>query len=121
MAESIVCLGHEERGATRRKKIKNISTFPVQQPDENLRVLIKKGPVSEEMSLKDLEENYARKPEWKVIEDGGVLSIPLEEFRMLEPPKPDHSGQLAFDKKKGGKGTRIEDYAVCQTIEHLTS
>ena len=42
-------------------------------PDENCRVLIKKGPVSVETSLKELEENYASKLEWKVIEDGGVL------------------------------------------------
>jgi hypothetical protein len=58
----------------------------VRHPDENLRVLIKKGPVSEETSLKELEENYARKPEWKVIEEGGVLSIPVEEFRMIINP-----------------------------------
>ena len=57
--------------------------------DENLTVLIKKGPVSVETSLKELEENYASKPEWKVIEDGGVLSIPMEEFRMINPPKPE--------------------------------
>ena len=44
-----------------------------------MKVLIKKGPVSVETSLKELEEIYASKPEWKVIEEGGVLSIPLED------------------------------------------
>ena len=38
-------------------------------------LLIKKGPVSVETSLKEVEENYTSKPEWKVIEEGGVLSV----------------------------------------------
>ena len=37
---------------------------------ENLRVLIKKGPVSEETSLKEVEEMCSSKPEWRVIENG---------------------------------------------------
>ena len=41
---------------------------PQQTPDENLRVLIKRGPDKKETSLKELEENYASTPEWKVIE-----------------------------------------------------
>ena len=65
MAESIVCLGHGERDA-RRNKINRLLTSPQQFLDENLRVLIKKGPVSEETSLKELEENYASKPEWSL-------------------------------------------------------
>ena len=92
MAESSVCLGHAERIA-RRNKIIKLKTSPAKNPDENLRVLIKKGPVSVETSLKDLEENYASKPEWKVIEEGGVLSIPVEEFRMTNPPHPDRFKQ----------------------------
>ena len=71
--------------------------------DKNLRVLIKKGPVSEETSLKKLEDYFANTPEWKVIEDGPVLSIPLEEFRIIDPPKQDHSGHVAVDKKKRRK------------------
>ena len=35
-----------------------------------MRVLIKKGPVSVEISLKELGDSYKSKPEWKVIEDG---------------------------------------------------
>ena len=80
MAESKFCLGHGEREA-RRNKISKLLESPLESPDENLRVLIKKGPVSVETSLKELEENYASKPEWVVIEEGGVLSIPVEEFR----------------------------------------
>ena len=49
--------------------------------------------------MKELEENYASKPEWKVIEEGGVLSIPVEEFRMTNPQKN-------FGKAKEGKGTK---------------
>ena len=82
MAEFWNCLGHEERGG-RKIKINKLSAGPLISLDENLRVLIKKGPVSVETSLKELEESYERKPEWKVIEDGGVLSIPVEEFRTM--------------------------------------
>ena len=57
---------------TRRNKITKASENPERIPDENKRLLIKKGPVSEETSLKELEENYVGKPEWKVIEGGGV-------------------------------------------------
>ena len=84
------CLGHKER-EDRRNKIAKFASQPKENPDENYRVLIKKGPVSVETSLKELEENYASKPEWKVIEEGGVLSIPVEEFRMINPPKPDRA------------------------------
>ena len=119
MAESSVCLGHEERGA-RRKRMENLLRSPVQHPDENLRVLIKKGPVAKETSLKELEEKYERKPEWKVIEEEGVLSIPVEEFRMINPPKPDREGRVNFEKKQGGGGGKqIENYSVGQTIENL--
>ena len=88
MAESVMCLGHAVRCA-RRSKVDKLKDSPIDTPDENRRVLIRKGPVSVETSLKELEENYSRKPEWKVIEGGGVLSVPVEEFRMINPPKPD--------------------------------
>ena len=95
-------MGHGEREA-RQNKIKKISTSNILQPLD-LRVLIKKGPVSVDTSLKELEENYAGKPEWKVIEEGGVLSIPVEEFRMIDLQKPEN-----FGKAKGKKGTKIEN------------
>ena len=97
------------------KKLTQSQSHPL---DENLTVLIKKGPVSVETSLKELEENYARKPEWKVIEEGGVLSIPVEEFRMINLPKPDRSGKVEFGKKKEG-GHQIDSYPVGQTIKNL--
>ena len=74
MAQSSTCLGHKEREDRRNKTIK-LAAKPKESPDENLRVLIKKGPVSVETSLKEQEDTYEKKPEWKVIEDGGVLSI----------------------------------------------
>ena len=94
------CVGHRLR-EERRQKIKKLQNSELVVLDENLRLLIKKGPVSLETSLRELEENYASKPEWKVIEGGGVLSVPVEEFRMINPPKPDHSGNLEYSKKKG--------------------
>ena len=76
--------------------------------------------MSVETSLKELEESYASKPEWKVIEEGGVLSIPVEEFRMINPPKPDRAGHFEFEEKKGkGAGNQIENYPVGQTIKNM--
>ena len=96
--------------------------YPLVRPDENLRALIKNGPVSVETSLKEVEENYASKPEWKVIEGGGVLSVPVEEFRMINPPKPDREGNIEFEKKRGKKGVnQIESYTVGQTVPHLNA
>ena len=69
---SSTCWGHKER-EDRANKILKLASKPKETPDENCRVLIKKGPVSVETSLKELEEKYANKLEWKVIEDGGVL------------------------------------------------
>ena len=109
------CLGHKER-EDRRNKITKLSKKTKETPDETL---IKKGPVSVETSLKELEENYVSKSEWKVIEGGGVLSIPMEEFRMINLPKPDHSGSVGFGKKKGG-GKQIDSYPVAQTMNNLT-
>ena len=84
--------------------------------------MIKRGPNKEETSLKELEENYASKPEWKVIEGGGVLSVPVEEFRMINPPKPDREGNVRFEKKRGKKGVnQIESYTVGQTVPHLNA
>ena len=118
MTDAKACLGHGERGA-RKNKISKLLKSPLPSLDENLRVLIKKGPVSEETSLKQLEEMYSGKPEWKVIENGGVLSVPVEEFRMINPPQPDGTGSVDFGKKKGGGGNLIENYPVGQTIENL--
>ena len=87
--------------------------------DEGLRVLIKRGPVNVETSLKELEEDYESKPEWKLIKEGGVLSVPVEELRMENLPKPDRSGQVVFKEKRGGGGKQIESYSVGQTIDNL--
>ena len=83
MTDSSVCFGHGEREA-RQNKIKKISTTNiVRSLNETLRVLIKQGPVSVDTSLKEIEENYAGKLEWKVIEGGGVLSIPVEDSSLF--------------------------------------
>ena len=65
------CLGNQSR-VMRKNKIKMLLESPLKSPDKNLKVLIKKGPLSEERSLKELEEYFALRPEWKVIKDGGV-------------------------------------------------
>ena len=117
--DSKVCLGHSER-CSRVNKIRKMLDSPQQTPDENLRILIKKGPNKENTSLKELDENYASKPEWKVIEGGGVLSIPMEELRMINPPRPDASGNVWFVEKRGkGAKNQIEGYPIAQTICNL--
>ena len=58
----------------------------------------------------------------KVIEEGGVLSIPVEELRIINSPRPNHSGHVDFGKKaQGGRERQIESYPVCQTVEHLNA
>ena len=118
MADSNVCFSHVLR-IDRGNLITKILVQAQQPTDENLKVLIKRGPVSLETSLKELEENYKRMPEWKMILDGGVLSVPVEEFRMENLPKPDRSGKVVFKEMSGGRGKYIENYPVGQTIENL--
>ena len=114
MVKSGDCLRHEEREA-RLEKIKELSASPQESPNENLRLQMKQG--SEETSLRQLEGTFANTPEWKVIEAGGVLSIPVEELRMLKPPKQDRSGQYVFDQRKGEK--QIDSYCTGRTIRNL--
>ena len=117
MAQPSICLGHQLREG-RKNKISLLSTKPKKNPDEHIKALINKGPVSVETSLKELEDNYEITPEWKKIEDGGVLSIPVEELRMENPPRPNHSGRVVFGKKGGG-GKQIDNYPFTQTIQHM--
>ena len=91
MADTRACRGHNERIRRTSKKNK-LAQKSCTSLERDVKVLVKLGPVSVETSLKELEEKYASKPEWKVIEEGGVLSVPVEEFRMINLPKPDHSG-----------------------------
>ena len=121
MAESGKCWGHGEREA-RKNKINKLVNSPTQSLDEEVRILIRKGPVSEESSLRKLEEVYGSTSSWKTIEDGGILKIPLQEFRMIHPPQPDlASGQIDFGKAQGERGTKIENYTVAQTSENLNA
>ena len=113
-----MCLGHQKR-ASRSNIIAKLITKSVATPDENCRISIKKGPVSVETSLKQLEEDYESKPEWKLIKEGGVLSVPVEELRMENPPKPNRSGRVVFKDTRGGGGKQIESYPVSQTIDNL--
>ena len=119
MSDPKVCLGHSERGA-RVNKIERLLDSPQQTPDENLKVLIKRGPKTVESSLKELEKDYRRKREWKMIKKGGVLSVPVEEFRMINLPKPDRRGNVKFVEKTGkNAGNLIESFPVTQTVSCL--
>ena len=53
--------GHRQR-QERNNKIHKPLFSPPQIVDETLRVLMRKGPASEETSLKELEENYTLQP-----------------------------------------------------------
>ena len=107
MAHSKMCLGHEER-ACRRNIIAQLITKSASAPDENCRISIKRGPVNVETSLKELEEDYESKPEWKLIKEGGVLSVPVEELRLENLPNRD---------KRRARGKHNE--VVGQTIKNL--
>jgi len=111
-------LGHTDRVAL-KNKIKKLQKSSLRSLDEKFRVLINKGPMSVETSLKELEDIYAGGANWRVIEDGGVLSVPVEELRMIDPPLPNRAGQIDFGM--GGNGNKIENYTVGQTIEHLNT
>ena len=82
MAHSLTCLGHKER-EDRRIKICKLANRSIEIIDKSLRVIIKKGSVNVEASLNELEKDYENKPEWKLIKEGGVLSVPVEELRMV--------------------------------------
>ena len=103
MDDSKICLGHKER-ASRQNRIAKLKTKSVMTLDENCRISIKKGPITVETSLKKLEEDYESKPEWKLIKEGGVLSVPVEELRMENPPKPDRSGSSCFQREERRTG-----------------
>ena len=53
MVDSKMCLGHEERDR-RKNIIAKLITKPALALDEYCRIMIKKGPVSVETSLKEL-------------------------------------------------------------------
>ena len=86
MSESPTCQDHQKR-EQRRDKIDKLAESSMDTPDESCRILIKKGPVAVEASLKELEVAYESTPEWKMVKKGGVLSVPEEELRMGNPPK----------------------------------
>ena len=67
--------------------------------------------------MSDLEDIYKKKPEWIHLDSGGVLSVPVEELRMTNLPKPDCDGRIDFSKKKGAN--LIQNFPVGQTIENL--
>ena len=119
MADSSICFGHTDRAA-RKEKISQAMANPPKSPVESKIVLLRKGPVSAKTSLRELEEHYARKPEWKVIEEGGMLSVPVEELRMMNPPKPDRKGNIKFAEKKGkGAANQIDNYSMAETVTNL--
>ena len=118
MVGSSACLGHQKR-EDRKNVITKLATTSEVALDEYLKVLIKKGPVCVETSLKELEDHFKNKPEWKVIENGGVLSVPVEELRMENPPQPDRSGRVVFKEKEGGNGKQIENYPVARTVDKM--
>ena len=98
-----------------------MSKEPCQLPNESKKVLIKKGPVSIESSLKELENIYSGRPEWKVLEGGGVLGIPVQEYRLTNLPNPDREGNVVFGRKMKSTRKQIDHYTAAETIENLNA
>ena len=90
-------------------------------PDVDFRILIKKGPVSVDTSLVELEDHFKGTPEWTIMNGGKVHSVPVEEFRLENPPCPNHTGQVVFGRKQGGGGKQIDKYTVGQTIKNMNA
>ena len=118
---STFCLGHTER-RDRKFKIQQMKTVSNKLPDVDLRILIKKGPVSVDTSLKELEDHFEAEgtSEWTIINGDKVHSVPVEEFRLENPPCPNHSGQVVFGKKQGGR-KQIDNFPVGQTIGNMNA
>ena len=97
-----------------------VIAFSNETPDENLRANVRDRSGTRSWSLKELEGDFGTKPEWKRIHnEGGVLSIPMVELRMQNPPRPDSSGNVAFREVTRGGGKQIENYVVTQTVGYL--
>ena len=92
------CKGHNKRMLRKRKIEKLLTVCKLDLLEEDKTVLIKKTPsISVETCLKDLlEEIYKNQLEWHLVENGGVLSVPVEELRMANFPKPDRYGGCEF-------------------------
>ena len=120
MGEPSKCWGHRER-EKRNRLINGILTSPLYTLNDLQRVLIKRGTVSEETSLKELEKSFSSNPEWRVIVNGGVVSLPVEVFRMINPPRPDKEGNIDYGRRTEGAGRKIEHYPPAQTIENLNN
>merc|ERR1712038_2066220 len=113
------CRGHPQR-LERKSKISVLASRPIEIPDENCKMLIRKaGSESREWSLKDLEASYESSPEWRKIKEGGVLSVPVEEPRLRRRPEPGRSGKVTFPEHEDGRGNKIDNYTLAETVEKL--
>ena len=72
MDNTNTCFGHDVRIA-RGNKIIKATKSPPRNLDRDKVVLIKMGPTSKETSLKELEENYSSKPEWRNVRRSVIL------------------------------------------------
>ena len=90
------CWGSNEQNI--REKIR-LKTLPLNSLNSQ-RNKVDPGPRQVVTSLKGLQEIYESKPAWKVIEEGGVLSIPVEEFMMIDPQKPENFGKARGKKEQ---------------------
>ena len=104
----------------RKNKISDMASRPIEIPDENCKISIRKaGSESTEWSLKDLEVSYESSPEWRKIKDGGVLCVPVEEPRLRRRPEPGRSGRVTFPEHEDGHGNKIDNYTPAETVHKL--
>ena len=104
MAENqrLNCMGHRARIDRKHTSFKLLRESE-QGIVESKTIIIRKGPsVSVETSLKELVDIYKKTPEWDLVSNGGVLSVPVEELRTTNLPKPGPDGCLDFSKMKKG-------------------
>ena len=53
------------------------------------------------------------------MQSGGVLSLPVEEIKVDNPPQPGQSGNMDFGRKKDGRGNQIGSYPLAEALENL--
>ena len=85
------------------------------------RVVVKTTEETAKTSTEEMKENFAKTAEWKVIEGGGVLSVPVTELRLLNMPGPDRrTGKREFEKHQVRAKTNVIDYySVDQTERRM--
>ena len=120
MADLHTCVnnGHDERAQRKNKKFTNVGSV-----DLTKSIILKESPSSTPfINLKDIETKFEETDEWKDVKEGGVLPIPVLEYRLQKPPRPNPDGKVEFEKKKKKQKTKtIDSYSIAETTTRMAT